>query len=300
METASYHASQTILPQHTVIPSTDGYPLAASIYEPLQENSEQHKRLVLLNSGTGVKRGYYHKFATFLAEQGFTVVTYDYRGIGESLRTDIRLFDTSISEWGEKDCTAALDWVREQFPNHLCSIVGHSAGGKIPGFAANNNNARALVTVAVPNSYWGFWHWWGQRFYFLFIQFVMPGLSHVLNYFPSRRFGLGENYPKGVALEWSRWSRRKAYLLHPERGHHPNYFAQFQGAVLALSFSDDIVATGKAVESFMNFYSNAAHRTHWHIRPKERGIRSIGHSGYFREACVPLWAELVVWLKQNG
>lgn len=294
---------ENITPEHTIITASDGYELAASIYRAVRSNSShgttEQEQIILLNSGTGVKRGYYTKFASFLASNGFTVITYDYRGIGESLRTDIRDFDTSISEWGEKDCTSVIVWIRERYPHAHLTIIGHSAGGKIPGFAPNNNEAETIVTIAVPNSYWGFWYWWGQRGYFVFIQFIMPALSHTLRYFPSRFLGLGENYPKGVALEWSRWSRRKAYLLHPKRGRHPNYFADFRGRVLALSFSDDIVATGKAVESFMNFYTNATSRTHWHIHPKRFGIKRVGHSGYFRESAAPLWNDLLKWLKSS-
>ncbi len=295
MEASSHQTSKHISPEQTVITAADGYALAASVYTPLEPN----RHVILINSGTGVKRGYYHKFASFLAGEGFTVITYDYRGIGDSLRVAIQDFDTSISEWGEKDCVAALDWVHERFPEKRLTVVGHSAGGKIPGFAHNNGYISSLVTVAVPNSYWGLWHWWGRRGYFLFIQFIMPALSHLLSYFPSRFFGLGENYPKGVALEWSRWSRRRAYLLHPKRGHFPNYFDEFRGDVLALSFTDDIVATGAAAEAFMRFYANAGNHTHWHINPKEHGIESIGHSGYFREACLPLWKQLTEWIEAH-
>lgn len=295
MEASSHQASKHTSPEQTVITAADGYELAASVYAPLVPN----RHVILLNSGTGVKRGYYHKFASFLASKGFTVVTYDYRGIGDSLRIAIQDFDTSISEWGEKDCVAALDWVHERFPEKRLTVVGHSAGGKIPGFAHNNGYISSLVTVAVPNSYWGLWHWWGRRGYFLFVQFIMPALSHLLSYFPSRFFGLGENYPKGVALEWSRWSRRRAYLLHPKRGHFPNYFDEFRGDILALSFTDDIVATGAAAEAFMRFYANAENHTHWHINPKEHGIESIGHSGYFREACLSLWKQLAEWIEAH-
>jgi predicted alpha/beta hydrolase len=99
-----------------------------------------------------------------------------------------------------------------------------------------------------------------------------------------------------VALEWSRWSRRKAYLLHPKRGHFPNYFDEFRGDILALSFTDDIVATDAAAEAFMHFYTKAASQAHWHINPKEHSIKSIGHSGFFRSACEPLWKRLIEWI----
>lgn len=286
----------------------DAYKLAATLYLPErlaptrkgEDDGKDDGYIVVINSGAGVKRGYYHKFASYLAEAGLRALTYDYRGIGDSLRAPIQNFDTSISEWGEKDCVAALKWATENYPNARLIVVGHSAGGKIPGFAYNNSCIDALITVASPNSYWGFWHWWGKRSYFLFVQFFMPALTHLLSYFPARFLGLGENFPKGVALQWSRWSRRKAYLLHPKRGHFPNYFASLRGEVLSLSFSDDIIATGKAVNAFMNFYSAAKSRRHWHIHPKDYGIvDSIGHSGFFRSACEPLWARLVGWITRG-
>ncbi|MFY7997455.1 MAG: alpha/beta fold hydrolase [Candidatus Kapaibacteriota bacterium] len=292
METASKQTTDGILPNDVIITATDGYALAASIYAPLVSNG----RIILLNSGTGVKRGYYRKFASFLAREGFVVITYDYRGIGDSLRVPIHDFDTSISEWGEKDCVAALDWVAEHFPEFPLTVIGHSAGGKIPGFAHNNTRISSLVMIAVPNSYWGLWHWWGRRVYFLGVQFVMPALSHILSYFPARFLGLGENYPKGVALQWARWSRQRLYLRHPERGHFPNYFDNFRGNALSISFSDDIIATGAAAAAFLQFYSQADSQTHWHIDPKEHSIKGIGHSGFFREACEPLWKRLADWI----
>ena len=73
----------------------------------------------------------------------------------------------------------------------------------------------------------------------------------------------------------------------------------FHGDVLALSFTDDIVATGAAAEAFMRFYAKADSQTHRHINPKEYGIDSIGHSGYFREACLPLWKQLAEWIEAH-
>jgi predicted alpha/beta hydrolase len=40
--------------------------------------------VVIVNSATGVLARYYHRYASFLAEHGLEVITYDYRGIGAS------------------------------------------------------------------------------------------------------------------------------------------------------------------------------------------------------------------------
>jgi predicted alpha/beta hydrolase len=291
-------ANNAVRLQDTTFASTDGYALAATVYTPSTFNDHAILHAILLNSGTGVKRGFYQKFAFFLASHGFAVVTYDYRGIGDSLRVPIHSFDTSMREWGEKDCVAAIDFARRAFPEARLSVIGHSAGGKILGFAPNNVRIHSLVTIAVPNSWWGLWkHPLKRLEFFMLVQFVMPGLAHLLSYFPAKFLGLGENYPKHVALDWARWSRRREYILHLERGHHPNYFGTMTGAVLAVSFDDDRVASGAAAESLMRFYQNARSQKHWHIVPKAHGIQRIGHSGFFRETCAPLWMEIVTWLR---
>src|SRR5579883_2471388 len=64
------------------IRATDGQRLAASVFQPTRPRAGAPA--VVVNSATGVRRDYYAPFARFLAERGYTVVTYDYRGIGGS------------------------------------------------------------------------------------------------------------------------------------------------------------------------------------------------------------------------
>jgi predicted alpha/beta hydrolase len=287
--------------EHVVINTQDGYTLAGTLYAALGRESN-HEDIVLINSGTGVKRGYYHKFALYLQAHGFTVLTYDYRGIGDSLRTHIKHAQASMSQWGELDVAAALDWLCERFGGEArISAIGHSAGGKIVGFARNNDRLTALVTISVPNSYWGLRKPLFKLSYALFVYAIMPTMTYAWSYFPSRLVGLGENYPKGVALEWARWSRHRGYILDPKGGHPWHTFHTMRGDVLAYSFADDFVAQPQAVESLMNFYTNARSRTHRHIQRREykaHGIRRIGHSGFFRDHAKPLWKGLVVWLQE--
>lgn len=294
--------------EHVVIHTQDGYTLAGTLYTALgresghdgQQNSSED--VVLINSGTGVKRGYYHKFALYLQTHGFTVLTYDYRGIGDSLRTHIKHAEASMSQWGEFDVAAALDWLRERFGSQSrISAIGHSAGGKIVGFARNNDRLTALVTISVPNSYWGLRKPLFKLSYALFVHAIMPTMTHLWSYFPSRLVGLGENYPKGVALEWARWSKHKGYILDPKGGHSWHTFHTMRGDVLAYSFADDFVAQPQAVESLMNFYTNARSRTHRHVKRHEykaHGIKRIGHSGFFRDQAKPLWKGVLTWLQQ--
>ena len=54
--------------------------LAATLFEPAAPNGGA----ILINIGTGIPRQFYAAFAGHLASRGFTVLTYDYRGIGGS------------------------------------------------------------------------------------------------------------------------------------------------------------------------------------------------------------------------
>src|SRR5476649_328120 len=63
------------------IPCRDGYRLVGRLWRPAHGCGSG---TVIVNPATGVLARYYHHFARFLTEQGFTVLTYDYRGIGES------------------------------------------------------------------------------------------------------------------------------------------------------------------------------------------------------------------------
>ena len=65
----------------------DGYRLGATLFQPAAANG----RAVLVMAATGVPQTYYGKFSAFLAARCFTVLTFDYRGIGESLHGPVSL-----------------------------------------------------------------------------------------------------------------------------------------------------------------------------------------------------------------
>ena len=62
------------------VPAMDGYPLAATLFLP--RGAKRHA--VLINSAPAVPRKLYRGFASYLAQRGSAVLTYDYRGTGDS------------------------------------------------------------------------------------------------------------------------------------------------------------------------------------------------------------------------
>src|ERR1700709_498904 len=61
-------------------PARDGYLLGASLFLP--RGAKRHA--VLINSAAAVPRKIYRGFAGYLARRGCAVLTYDYRGTGDS------------------------------------------------------------------------------------------------------------------------------------------------------------------------------------------------------------------------
>jgi len=118
--------------------ATDGFTLHGTLYEGGAD-------AILIASALGVKRRYYDAFAHAAVARGFTVFTFDYRGIGESRPSSLRGFNASMHDWGALDLPAAIDQLKGA---RSITLVGHSAGGQIPGLASNVNAIDRLVRTA--------------------------------------------------------------------------------------------------------------------------------------------------------
>jgi predicted alpha/beta hydrolase len=269
----------------------DGFRLAATLYEPAPENDRN--AAVLINSATAVPRGYYDAYARYLAGEGFSVLTYDYRGIGGSRPKSLRGFRARMIEWCEEDQAGMIDWIGAHLrPRHLL-VVGHSVGGQMVGLASNNNRIDALLTVAAQNGYMG--HWPEQGRWKLALRWYLVSLvSRVFSYVPGW-MGTKEDLPGGVAREWAAWCRRPGFLFqgHEERRRG---FQRFAKPILAYGFEDDPYAPRLAVETLLREYRNAP-VTHRQVHPREAGAPEIGHFGFFRERFRgTLWRESAEWL----
>ncbi|MBP8046313.1 MAG: alpha/beta fold hydrolase, partial [Psychrobacter sp.] len=107
--------------------------LAATVYRPRDEV----KAAVMIAPATGIKRQFYHNFATYLAASGFGVITFDNEGIGESLSSDLTKCDASLISWGRHDMPAVLDALQDEFADATYHLIGHSAGGQLIGLMPN-------------------------------------------------------------------------------------------------------------------------------------------------------------------
>jgi predicted alpha/beta hydrolase len=270
----------------------DGYRLGATLFQPAATNG----RAVLVMAATGVPQAYYGKFAAFLAERGFTVLTFDYRGVGRSLHGPLRRVKARMRDWALLDGAAAFDFLDINFSNSKLLAVGHSFGGQAFGLLPRPERIAAALTVGSQSGYWRHWPLpFGRAWMWAAAHVGMRLTPHLLGYFPGSRLGLGEDLPAGVLAEWGEWCRHPRYLvgtLGVERE-----YARFAAPLRLYAITDDAFAPPRAVDALATLYPSARSEVR-QVRPHDVNADRIGHFGFFRERFRDsLWREARDWLE---
>ena len=264
----------------------DGHGLGAAVYG-------DGKSAVLVMPATGVPQSYYAKYAAYLAERGFSVLTFDYRGIGRSRNGDLRHSSARMRDWALLDAAAAWRFLGER-PK---LVVGHSFGGQALGLLPEPGRIAAALLVGSQSGYWRNWPPLGRVWMWPATHIGLPAVAKLLGYFPASRLGFGEDLPPGVALEWASWCRHPRYLVGA-LGVDAAY-ARVRSPLRAYAISDDPFAPLGAVRALGALYPNSRWETRT-VAPRELGVKSIGHFGFFRERFRDsLWRETADWLERQ-
>ncbi len=145
VDTATNDQPNTNIDTYSLTIMTDrNRALAATVYRPKQAV----KTAVMIAPATGIKRQFYNNFASFLAKNGFGVLTFDNEGIGESLTTDLAKCDATLISWGRHDMPAVLDALQDEFADATYHLIGHSAGGQLIGFSGADSSEASANTPA--------------------------------------------------------------------------------------------------------------------------------------------------------
>lgn len=284
--------------------AADGYSLAATLFLP--RGAKRHA--VLISSATATPRKIYRGFAGYLAHRGCAVLTFDYRGTGDSRRRavegyykpkSLRGFKADMADWAALDITAAVAWMRERYHNFPLGYVGHSFGGQTLGLLANNSEVSRALLVAAQAGYWKLMTSPERYRVFGMLNYVGTPLTRLLGYAPGWG-GIGMDLPKDAFLQWTRWVNSPRYLLDDKTLTSLGNFANYKGAMRALCFSDDPWATQPAVELLCSFYS-ATKPELIALTPADLGVPRIGHLGFFRpEHRDTLWRGAAEWLEAEA
>ncbi|WP_418459326.1 alpha/beta fold hydrolase [Brucella intermedia] len=284
--------------QPVELSSPDGVLLAGHLWRVRQADP---MGTVIINPATGVLARYYHRYARFLVEHGFDVLTYDYRGIGLSRPVHLPGCGYRWRDWGELDFEAAIRFIEQQGRHDRVLVVGHSVGGFLPGLAASARRIERMLTVGAQYAWWGDYALHRRLRLFLKWHVAMPALTLACGYFPGRRLGWLEDLPAGVALEWS-FRRSRFEHSHPRalRRRALDRMAAVTAPILAVAMSDDELGTPAAIRRTLNYYTGSAERTAVLLRPSDYGRDTVGHFGLFHDShAAGFWLETLLWLRDD-
>ncbi len=259
--------------------------ITAHIFYPEKDN----KKILLINSATGVKQQVYFSFARYFAEKGFTVMTYDYLGIGLSKPADLKSCAASMRTWGTEDYRAVTDYIKTAFPEYRKYCLGHSVGALIMGMNKDSLIFRKLIFVATQDAFIGNLPVRAKWEAFFGFGILQPLITAALGYFPANRFGLGESLPKNCASDWRTLilnSKSTNALLKKTA----DYSKELTQKALVVWAEDDGWLTEKGVKRLLETTYPYLQPVYRLIMKKESDLSSIGHVNFFRSYNKKLWA----------
>lgn len=270
----------------------DGYQLIGTEFLPETPNGIA----VIINGATGVLRSYYRHFCEFMCERGFTLMTYDYRGIGDSQSSPNSAPSPSMLHWGQRDMDAAFTFFATRHPALTIRGMGHSIGGQLLGVMPDNNRYDSFVGIGSQHIYWGNWPLKDRLKVGAFFWGILPLFYKLKGGLP--RWVLGSEYlPKHVARDWSRFGRHKAWIADEQGKPLREGFHGYRGKMRLYGMADDhTFAPPLCVEKLARTFKNANAEV-CILEPQKLGMKRIDHFGFFqkkmnREA----WEECAEWL----
>ncbi len=285
--------SQT--PSVVVISAADGFRLGANLYSA----QTPIRGAALIVPAMAVTQDFYADFASWLAERGWDVVTFDFRGMGASAPRTLRGFQADILTWARLDCAAILSYSLQRADGRPVLWIGHSLGGQILAMTPKNESIAAAVTIACGVGYWRENAYPLRRYSWWLWHAIVPVATALCGYFPGRRLKIIGDLPKGVIKQWSRWCRHPEYAVGVEGEVVCDAYRSLTIPLLSISFTDDEYMSERNISVLHGFYGNA-HRDMCRITPEQLGVARIGHFGFFRpEAGAGLWPMMLDWTNRS-
>jgi predicted alpha/beta hydrolase len=276
------------------ITCADGVVLSGALFEP----SGAPRAVVQLNGATATPYRFYVPMAQYLVEQGYAVLLYDYRGVCTSTPTGgLRGCTYEYLDWGRYDMPAALAWLSERFPGLSKLALGHSVGGQLMGFVPEHDSFAGMVAVATSAGYWGFMPWGYRLQTHFFFEIFRPLSKWIWGYTAAKRFGLMEDLPYKMTDTWRDWCSVPTYFFHPKyavTSADQGFFKEFSMPMQVYWMPDDPISNERSVFHFWKNIQSSGGISIEKIVPKDYGLTSIGHFGFFRkQGRAQLWPKVL-------
>ncbi|AMW78673.1 alpha/beta hydrolase [Acinetobacter sp. TGL-Y2] len=264
----------------------DHYPLSARFY-PAQ--AQEPSNAILICPATGITKTFYHALAEWLSSQGHPVLTFDFRGIGDSLHGRLKDSNASIQDWGQLDIPAAIDTLLQKTAKDRVTLIGHSAGGQLLGITPNHTKVEKLIAIAGSTGHIKGLKGRTKTLAPLMFNVIFPMSNIFRGYGATKFLGMGENLPKNVAKQWAQFCSNPGYVTNAiGQSIFEDFHNEVNTPITVLWTSDDEIATEANVKDLLRLYPNA--NTHMiEVVPKQYEHHSIGHMQMFKKSHQNIW-----------
>lgn len=274
--------------------TADGLEIAAVWHQ----GSGAARAVVVVAAAMGVRQDFYAAFARWMAARGVAVLTFDYRGIGDSAPRRMRGYRADLFDWARRDAAAALASALERHPGVPVHWFGHSLGGQIFGLIPGHERVASMITVGTGSGYWRV-HARRIRYPALVLWYLIAPLAiAIAGYFPGARLRAIGDVPAAAMWRWRRWCLHPLYLGGEGEAVRAELAAVTQ-PVAALLFRDDEMMTQESLHRLFALYSSA--RVAFRVfEPSRFGLSGVGHFGFFRQRNgESLWPIVLDWVDRG-
>ncbi|MFT6283929.1 MAG: putative alpha/beta hydrolase [Arenicella sp.] len=263
-------------------------------FTPQGMDKKQFKGQIVIASAMGVTQAYYQPIANWLTEQGFCVLTFDCRGIGESENQYLKANQCDVLDWATQDYSAALQFVLDTDLTSPIYWLGHSLGGQVFPLVDNIEQVKKVITVSSGTGYWKHNAPALRKKAPLFWYLIMPLSTSLFGYFPGKRMGIIGDLPKRVMYQWRRWCLHPEYCVGVESETVKTKFQHIDVPLVSITFSDDEMLSLTNMRDLQALFGHE-NKSLKQVHPKEVGEKRIGHLGFFREKFKHnLWPKLLL------
>lgn len=292
MQPMSVTFTPTIVPLRIPSGRTE---LAATLFRP---STFGRHPVVILHGGLAMPRQFYSRFASWLASQGHTCITYDYAGMFGSRNEEAPASQVDLHTWAERDMEAVTAWCRRAFEGLPVSAIAHSFGGTLVALSGSVARLDALMLVNSGSAYWGHAAASAHRLQRVAFAYVgLPALARLCGHFPGKALGVLGDLPKNVAIELAKWCRHPDYML----GHQAACagFAALRAPAISLATAGDHVFPSRSVAWLAKHFATPIPV---HMLEAGTGQASVGaalgHFDFFDpHRGKPHWPEALAWLE---
>ena len=273
------------------IRTNDGTRIGINCYDPRQANG----KVIVIAPGVGLTQEYYQLFACFFRQNGFTVLTFDYRGMGKSAPQKLSGYKATMHQWAVHDINAVLLYVKQAYPAREIIYIGHCMGGEIIGLAPASQYVNKIILVSTALSCEKLWPW-KRRVILKYSKFKNRFLGWLLGYAPANKARKRQRIPRGVYNEMANWCDNPNGLFD---AYPDNNYRKINVPLLAYTFTDDWWCPPRAVQELLNHFASAS-ITWYHLKPKDIGLKKVGHIDFFYLTVKStLWESLLDWINKD-